>query len=132
MGSAEHGESPVAHGRVLYETNCAPCHGPSGRGGYLGPHAGPPALAGIETARLVRHVREGGKAMPAFSSVALPDAALHDLAAYVHDTLGTPAESATHIGPRAVDPFVIGLIVWGALAVLALVLAVLFAEGRNG
>lgn len=131
MGFADAGESPVAHGRVLYETNCAPCHGPSGQGGYLGPHARPPRIAGIEVARLVRHVRHGGKGMPAFSSAVVPDTALPDLATYVHETLGTPAEGATHIGPGAVDPFVIGLIVWGALAVLALVLAVLFAEGRN-
>lgn len=131
MGFADLGESPVAHGRALYETNCAPCHGSSGQGGYLGPHARPPTIAGVKVAHLVHHVREGGKAMPAFSSVALPGADLQDLAAYVQETLGNPAENATHVGPRAVDPFVIGLIVWGALAVMALVLAVLFAEGRN-
>lgn len=129
MGFADVGESPVAHGRALYETNCAPCHGISGQGGYLGPHARPPPIAGIEVRRLVHHVRDGGKAMPAIA--ALPDPALQDLATYVHGTLGRPAEEPTHIGPRAVNPFVIGLIVWGALAVLALVLAVLFAEGRN-
>jgi len=121
----------VSHGRALYETNCAPCHGPSGHGGYLGPHARPPTIVGVDVARLVHQVRHGGRAMPAFSSAAVPDPALADLATYVHETLGTPAEGATHIGPRAVDPFVIGLIVWGALAVLALVLAVFFAEGRN-
>lgn len=131
MGFADPGESPVAHGRVLYETNCAPCHGPSGQGGYLGPHARPPRIAGEKVAHLVHHVREGGKAMPAFSSVALPDPALQDLATYVHETLATPAEKTTHVGPREVDPFVIGLFVWGALALLGLLLAVLFAEGRN-
>jgi hypothetical protein len=37
----------------------------------------------------------------------------------------------THLGPRELGPFSIGLIAWAALLALAIGLALLFAEGRN-
>lgn len=131
MGFADLGESPAAHGRAVYEMNCAPCHGTSGQGGYLGPSARPPHISGARVDKIVRQVRAGGKVMPAFSSAMLPDTALHDLAAYVHQGVGSTAQEPSHVGPRQVDPFLMGLFVCGALAVLALAIAMLFGEGRN-
>jgi hypothetical protein len=76
-------------------------------------------------------VREGGDQMPAFSPAVVPDAALAQLGDYVHTTLAHPPEQPGPIGPRALDPFSVGVIVWGALAVFLCVLSWLFAEGRN-
>ncbi len=122
---------PTAHGRALFETHCAPCHGPTGGGLYeaAGVHA--PRIAGAPAAKVERMVRHGGKIMPAFPAVALPDDGLADLAAYVHGELAAPAGEPARVGPRELDPFLVGLFVWGALALLALGLALLFGEGRN-
>src|SRR6185312_11512516 len=126
---AEAGSS-IARGRGVFETTCAPCHGASGGGGgYLTGATRPPRIAGEDVDDVVQQVRRGGHEMPAFSSVALPDARLHDVARYVHETLVD--EEATHLGPRDLGPFSMGLIAWAALLVLAIALALLFAEGRN-
>ena len=126
---AEAGSS-TARGRGVFQTTCAPCHGATGGGGgYLTGATRPPRIAGADVADVVRQVRRGGHEMPAFSSVALPDARLHDLARYVHETL--VEQEPTHLGPRELGPFSIGLIAWAALLVLAIGLALLFAEGRN-
>jgi ubiquinol-cytochrome c reductase cytochrome c subunit len=132
MGFADgDGDSPNAQGRALFETSCAPCHGASGTGVYLGPSARSPSIAGADVARITQQVRQGGKEMPAFSSAVLADAPLGDLAGYVHETLAHPSDEHAHVGPRALDPVVVGLIAWCALAALACGLALLFAEGRN-
>ncbi|MGH9100598.1 MAG: c-type cytochrome [Acidimicrobiales bacterium] len=124
--------APAARGKALFESNCAQCHGIAGRGEYLGPTMHPPEIAGAALPKIVQLVRRGGKDMPAFSKAALPDAALDDLGWYVHTTLGRPADEESHVGPRTLDPLAVGLIVWGALALLAALLALVFGGGRNG
>jgi ubiquinol-cytochrome c reductase cytochrome c subunit len=124
-------DSPSAQGRALFETSCAPCHGASGAGVYLDPSIHPSPIAGADVAKVIQEVRLGSKGMPAFSSAVLPDASLRDLAGYVHETLAHPPGEHAHVGPRDLDPLVVGLIAWCALAVLACGLAFLFAEGRN-
>jgi ubiquinol-cytochrome c reductase cytochrome c subunit len=123
-------DSSIARGRGVFETTCAPCHGAAGGGGgYLTGATRPPRIAGEDVADVLQHVRRGGHEMPAFSSVALPDARLHDVARYVHETL--VEHEPTPLGPRELGPFSTGLIAWAALLVLAIGLALLFAERRN-
>lgn len=69
--------------------------------------------------------------MPAFSGAAIPDATLYDLASYVHESLAHPTDEAAQLGPRALDPFWVGVVVWVALALLAGGVAALFGEGRH-
>lgn len=131
MDSRDIGGSPSVQGRAVFEIHCAPCHGPSGAGGYFGPHIRPPRISGVELAKIAQQVRQGGKEMPAFSAEVLPDASLHDLEVYIHETLARPSDDHGRLGPRDLDPFSVGLIAWVALVCLASVLAVLFAEGRH-
>lgn len=66
--------------------------------------------------------------MPAFPEAALPDTALGKLADYVHDGMSGTGESS--LGPRDLDPFVVGLVVMGAIALIAFCLAVLYSGRR--
>lgn len=129
MDTAPHdAAAPV---RALFERSCAQCHGVTGRGDYYAPAFHPPRIAGAATAKVARMVRHGGDHMPAFSAALISDAALTGLGDYVHSTLAHPPEPAGRVGPRALDPFSVGVFVWAALALLLCALSWLFAEGRN-
>ncbi|MGH7268882.1 MAG: c-type cytochrome [Polyangiaceae bacterium] len=128
MGVGAADGAPVARSRALFDVYCAQCHGPSGAGGYLGRGVRPPVIAGASVTKIVWQVRQGGREMPPLSAVVLPDAALDDLANYVHQTLAHPAGDAALLGRRPIDPFSVGVLAWGALALLACVLGVLFTE----
>jgi ubiquinol-cytochrome c reductase cytochrome c subunit len=95
---------PAAEGRIAFEVHCAPCHGPSGAGVYLGRTVRPPSIAGADVAEIVQRVRNGKNEMPAFSLAVLPDASLHALALYVHEMPATPRERLGRLGPRQLDP----------------------------
>lgn len=116
----------------MFDVQCAQCHGVTGRGGgFLTASTRTPDIAGAPATRVFRMVRQGGREMPAFSAAVLPDSSLHDVAAYVQETLGHPASEPTVFGSRALDPFTMGLITWAALAVFAGALSRLFSEGRS-
>lgn len=117
--------------RALYERACAQCHGVSGQGDYYAPHFRPPPIAGADTSKVVHVLREAGAHDPAFAAAALPDAQLAALGDYVQGTLVRPPEPPGRIGPRALDPFALGVLVWGAIALFVCALSWLFAEGRN-
>lgn len=117
--------------RALYEQACAQCHGVSGQGDYYAPDFHPPPIAGAAATEVVSVLRQAGAHDPAFSSAALPDAELSRLGDYVQGTLARPAEPPGRLGPRALDPFAVGVLVWGALALFLCALSWLFAEGRN-
>ena len=91
----------------------------------------PPPIAGEEPATIMLQVRGGGREMPAFSSAVVSDTDLGELAGYVHETLAQPRDAPARIGPRELDPFLVGLFIWGALSLFVCGLAGLFAEGRN-
>jgi mono/diheme cytochrome c family protein len=116
---------------ALYEQACAQCHGVSGQGGYYAPHFRPPPIAGAAAADVVRVMRQPGAHDPAFSTAAFSDAELARLGDYVHGALARPQEPSGRLGPRALDPFAVGVLVWGALALFLCALSWLFAEGRN-
>jgi mono/diheme cytochrome c family protein len=123
--------SPAVRGREIFEVHCAPCHGPSGDGGYLGRSLRAPPIAGAKLADVVQQVRQGPGGTPVFSAAVISDAALPDLALHVHETLSRPPDTPATLGPRALDPFLVGIIAWFALAVLVAGLAALFAEART-
>jgi len=131
MGVASDTAAPAVGGRALFETHCAQCHGVRGEGGYLGPALHAPPIAGAAPPKVVRQVRGGGEEMPAFSAAVLPAAALDELGAYVHEGLARPAIGASRVGPQALDPLIVGAVVWIALALFACGLALLFGEARN-
>lgn len=122
--------SPAVRGREVFEVHCAPCHGPSGEGGYFGRSLRMPPIAGAQVADVVQQVRQAPGGAPVFSAAVISDAALPDLALYVHETLSRPPDTPSTIGPRALDPFLVGIIAWFVLAVLVAGLAALFAEAR--
>ena len=117
--------------RALYEQACAQCHGVSGQGAYYAPDFEAPPIAGTAATKVVHVLRQAGAHVPAFSAVALPDASPARLGDYVQGTLARPAEPPGRLGPLALDPFAVGVLVWGALALLLCALSWLFAEGRN-
>jgi mono/diheme cytochrome c family protein len=117
--------------RALYEQACAQCHGVSGQGDYYAPDFQMPAIAGAPARKVVHVLRRAGAHAPAFSAAVLRDASLPRLGDYVERTLAHPAEPAGRLGPRALDPFAVGVLVWGALALFLCALSWLFAEGRN-
>lgn len=73
---------PPQAGQLLYETNCAGCHGKDGNGGSG------PALVGNETLqdaeRTVNQILHGGGRMPAFGPV-LSDEQIANLATYIRN-----------------------------------------------
>ena len=93
-----------AAGRLLYESNCTPCHGAAGDG--AGPRAyfifpkprdftSPAARLALDPARLFAAVRDGvaGREMPAWGKV-LTDQQTADVSAYVYRAFVKP-ERAT-------------------------------------
>ncbi len=100
-------------------------------GGFLTASTRTPDIAGAPVAVILRVVREGGREMPAFSAAVLPDPGLHEVATYVHETLGHPPREPAVFGARALDPFSMGLIAWAAVAAFAFALSHLFSEGRS-
>jgi mono/diheme cytochrome c family protein len=124
--------APTAHAAQIFETECAPCHGPEGRGGYVGTNAHASAIAGRGVDDIVAQARHGGGQMPSFSQATLDDGSLSELATYVHETLGHPERlEGSPIGPRSLTPFAMGGVVWAALAGLCVAMALLFGPGRN-
>ncbi len=87
LGSAQEGEQhhPPQAGQLLYETNCAGCHGEDGNGGSG------PALAGTSTLqdaeRVINQILHGGGRMPAFGSV-LSDEQIAALTTYIRVSWG--------------------------------------------
>jgi hypothetical protein len=120
--------SPAVRGRAIFEVHCASCHGPSGEGIHFGRALGSPPVAGAAIADVVQQVRQG---TPPFSAAVISDEGVQDLAIYVHETLGRPEGVPSLFGPRALDPFLVGVIAWFALAVLVAGLAALTSEGAH-
>lgn len=125
--------SPVVRGRELFELHCAPCHGPAGRGQYIGETIKSPHIAGRSLSTITKQVRTGHGQMPTFGEAVISNEELGDLAAFVNGTLASPPPrpNLPPLGPSEVSPFVLGLIAWGALGAFCIVLATLFGPGRN-
>ncbi len=106
-----HGDA--AKGKVLYETNCVPCHGKNGKGD--GPRAffiipkpenftGNDARAELNRPHLFKHVSEGvtGTVMPAWARV-LNKQQIADVSEYVFTSFISPrAEKLSSSQPRKI------------------------------
>jgi len=106
----------VAHGRALFNENCAHCHGAVGNGASVGYDNVAPSLMNATVFQVGEAIRAGPEIMPRFGSDLLSDQDVSDIARYVNyvqtqsdqprsiDSGGLPL---AHIGPVAE-----GLIAW--------------------
>ena len=76
--------------RVLYERNCAVCHGPRGEGTQLGTMKTPPLRSGAALTdpdeKFFKQISDGGNGMPPFKHT-LDDAQIQDLVRFVREEL---------------------------------------------
>jgi mono/diheme cytochrome c family protein len=76
--------------RVLYERNCAVCHGPRGEGTQLGTMKTPPLNSGAALTdtdeKLFKQVSDGGNGMPPFKAT-LDDKQVEDLVRFVREEI---------------------------------------------
>jgi mono/diheme cytochrome c family protein len=131
MGLGTAGPGPAAQGRALYETRCAPCHGITGRGGYVSGGVSAPSIRGKAVSTITAQARHGGEAMPVFSEAVLDTSALEAVAGYVSAGLAAGDPGLPPAGLRELDPIVVGFVVWVALALLMCALAVVLGERRG-
>lgn len=93
-GCASRAQKPVAGGgvpvRVLYERNCAVCHGPQGQGTQLGTMKVPPLTSGAALTdtdeMFFKQISDGGKGMPTFKHT-LDDKQINDLIRFIRDEI---------------------------------------------
>lgn len=76
--------------RVLYERNCAVCHGPRGEGTQLGTMKTPPLNSGAALTdpdeRFFKQIADGGNGMPPFKHT-LDDKQIEDLVRFVREEI---------------------------------------------
>jgi mono/diheme cytochrome c family protein len=76
--------------RVLYERNCAVCHGPRGEGTQLGTMKTPPLNSGAALTdpdeRLLKQISDGGNGMPPFKYT-LDDRQIEDLVRFIREEI---------------------------------------------
>lgn len=76
--------------RVLYERNCAVCHGPRGEGSQVGTMKTPPLSSGAALTdpdeKLFKQVSDGGNGMPPFKYT-LDDKQIDDLVRFVREEI---------------------------------------------
>jgi mono/diheme cytochrome c family protein len=87
-------DAVIAKGKALYESNCAVCHGPQGRGdgpGAAGLNPRPPDLRGAAAAwsdgQIAAQIQNGRGAMPPFRT-ALDEQGLWSIVHYVRRLQG--------------------------------------------
>ncbi len=92
--------SPLEHGRAIYRSNCAFCHGTDGRGGR-GPNlVSAPLAHGDSDSDIAKVVRGGvpGSSMPSFSGMDDDDMAY--LTQYLRSLSGGVARQTAKLGDR--------------------------------
>jgi mono/diheme cytochrome c family protein len=84
---APKGDAPV---RVLYERNCAQCHGLQGEGKQLGTMRIPPLRSGAALAdpdeKFFKQISDGGNGMPPFKAT-FDDRQIEDLVRFIREEL---------------------------------------------
>ncbi len=106
----------IAHGRALFNENCAHCHGAVGNGASVGYDNVAPSLMNATVFQVAEAIRSGPEIMPRFGPDVLSDQDVSDIARYINyvqtqsdqpysiDAGGVPL---AHIGPVAE-----GLVAW--------------------
>jgi mono/diheme cytochrome c family protein len=76
--------------RVLYERNCAVCHGPQGQGTQLGTMKTPPLVSGAALTdpdeKFFKQISDGGNGMPPFKYT-LDDKQINDLVRFIREEI---------------------------------------------
>jgi ubiquinol-cytochrome c reductase cytochrome c subunit len=113
-----------AHGRQLYEINCAQCHAMGGNGGGIGASDWAPDLHRASINEVADAIRAGPGQMPRYGERQLPQADLDDLAGYVMAMQLTQPPRLDRLPLRSSGP-----VPEGALGYVAIVLLVSFVFG---
>ena len=93
-GCGSRAEKPAAAGavpvRLLYERNCAVCHGPQGQGTQLGTMKIPPLSTGAALTdpdeKFLKQINDGGNGMPPFKYT-LDDKQIGDLVRFIREEI---------------------------------------------
>ena len=76
--------------RVLYERNCAVCHGVQGQGTQLGTMKTPPLISGAALTdpdeKFLKQISDGGNGMPPFKYT-LDDKQINDLVRFIREEI---------------------------------------------
>lgn len=94
-------EGDAVHGREVYTTNCAQCHGSTGAGGVAGAGAWTPPVVGRDAVAIAEAIRVGPFEMPQFSEEQITDQEIGDIAAFL-DVVAE--ESGTPLGLVEINP----------------------------
>ena len=95
VGCTSRAQKPASSGgavptRVLYERNCAVCHGPQGQGTQLGTMKTPPLNSGAALTDsdelFFKQISDGGKGMPPFKYT-LDDRQIEDLVRFIREEI---------------------------------------------
>lgn len=101
----------IPAGRVLYNANCAQCHGPSGAGDAIGGGIIAPSLLQSDPRTVVEAMRTGPNVMPVFPPGAIDDQGAAAIAAYVAYLQHAPS-------PGGIQPPLVGPVAEGFVAVV--------------
>jgi ubiquinol-cytochrome c reductase cytochrome c subunit len=111
-------QGDIRRGGVLFQANCAACHGYAGSGGALsyGEEAAP--LTSATATQVAEAVRIGPGTMPAFNAGALSDEQVNDLVTYVGYLHAPDDRGGAALGHRG--PLPEGFVAWfgGLVAIL--------------
>lgn len=106
----------VNHGRALFASNCAQCHGAAAQGASTGYRIVAPSLLHASVFQVAEAVRAGPLLMPKFGPDVLSDADVNDIARYVNylqtNRSGEASVNAGGISLGDVGPVAEGLIGW--------------------
>ena len=106
-------------GQMTYQSNCAPCHGTTGRGGAVGPEIAPPVIH-TDATQVAEAIRIGPGTMPVFDENTIDQHTLDSVTAYVQ-YLREP-DDAGGSGLGGVGPLIEGFVALvGGLGLIVLV-----------
>jgi ubiquinol-cytochrome c reductase cytochrome c subunit len=120
------GEGDPAQGQVVWNSNCAHCHGATAQGGVAGAGAWTPAVTGRSPQVIAEAIRVGPFQMPEFSEEQISDEQVDDVVAFLHEVSeeeGTPIFGLVELNPVFASGFV-------ALLALVLLLSLVWIGAR--
>lgn len=115
------------HGHVLFDENCAACHGWGGSGGILYNRM-VPAITEATPTQIGEALRVGPSAMPVFGPHQLSQSQVDDIAAYIEETKHPSDQGGnpiSHLGPAAE-----GAVIW-LVAMVGLLLLIRWIGERG-
>ncbi|HUH06721.1 MAG TPA: c-type cytochrome [Egibacteraceae bacterium] len=119
-------EGNAAAGRLVFEVNCAACHGSVGGGGVAGGGAFTPRINAYDAVTLAEAIRTGPFEMPSFAAGQISDQQIGDVAAFlrqIEEEQGTLVLGLVELNPVFASAF-------AGLLTLVVVLSLLWIAGR--